>query len=184
MTDVNRREVCVYLPWPIDVFCGILTWERLRFCLNNSRSGSPHLHSDTLKIRKNYQESFCYEWWKQKQFLNIFFTCLSEGSEGQQQLVFALRQERDGDATADSPHLVDMLAGLADGPENLSHQPPVLLFGTKLTDRKHRCRPDEHKTISSLGKSTEVNLLQRRTNLYFHDGMSQMQVLWEGGTGG
>lgn len=66
----------------------------------------------------------------------FFLTCLSEDSKGQWQLVFALRQQRDGNAAADSLHLVGMLAGLADGPENLPHPPPVLLLCTKLSERK------------------------------------------------
>lgn len=66
--------------------------------------------------------------------ITVFFTCLSKGSKGQRQLVFALRQECYGDATADALHLVGMLAELADGPENPPHPPPVLLLGTKLTE--------------------------------------------------
>lgn len=61
------------------------------------------------------------------------FTCLSESSVRQQDLVFALRQKRYSNATADALHLVWVLAGLADGPVHLSHPFPVFLLGTKLT---------------------------------------------------
>lgn len=61
------------------------------------------------------------------------FTCLSKYRKGQWQLVFALRQERDSNATTDALHLAGVLVGLADPSKNLTYPPPVLLFHTKLT---------------------------------------------------
>lgn len=64
------------------------------------------------------------------------FTCLGKGSKGHSVLVFALRQQRYGDATADLLQLVGTLDGLADGHENIPHPPPVLQLGAKLSGRK------------------------------------------------
>lgn len=61
-----------------------------------------------------------------------FVTRLGKGDVGQQELVFAVGQQRDDDAAADVLHLVGPVVGLADGPENIPHSPPVLLPGTKL----------------------------------------------------
>lgn len=59
-------------------------------------------------------------------------TCLGKGSKGQRQLVFALGQQCYGNAATDVLHLVGPLVGLADGPKNIPHPPPVLLLGTNL----------------------------------------------------
>lgn len=64
--------------------------------------------------------------------IQTFATCLSKGGIGQRALVFALGEQRDDDAAADLLHLVGPVVGLAEGPENVPHPPPVLLAGTKL----------------------------------------------------
>lgn len=63
---------------------------------------------------------------------NLFATCVSKGSVGQRQPVFAFGQQCDNDAATDVIHLAGPVVGLADGPENITHPPPVLLPGTKL----------------------------------------------------
>lgn len=62
----------------------------------------------------------------------VYCTCLSEDSKGHRQLIFALRQECDGDGATDLLQLVGMSGGMTQEPENLSHRPPLLLLGTKL----------------------------------------------------
>lgn len=63
-------------------------------------------------------------------------TGLSEGSKGHGLLVFALRQQRYGDAPADLLQLVGALEGLEDGDENLPQPPPVLHLGAKLNNKE------------------------------------------------
>lgn len=65
------------------------------------------------------------------------FTCLSKGSEGHSLLVFAVRQQRYGDVTADPLQLAGTLDGLADGCKHPPHPPPVLQLGAKLWERKN-----------------------------------------------
>lgn len=74
-----------------------------------------------------------------------YSTCLSKGSEGHSLLVLALRQQRDGDATADLLQLVGTLDGLADGPEDMPHSPPVLQVGAKLSGRNDHTRTSRLK---------------------------------------
>lgn len=82
MTDTRCKQdscvkQCVSLPWPIDVFCGILTWERLQFCLKYSWPGCPPLHSDTLETTINKWFSFrdhdykCYTYYSFTGFLPV-----------------------------------------------------------------------------------------------------------------
>lgn len=133
---------------------------------NNHISRYPHvLLSDITNLK--------YYTWR--------YTSLGKVSKGQRLLVFALRQQCYGNTTTDSLQLVGTLAVLAKGPEHLPHALPVLLYGTKLSGRNIRF------TITNLfplGWIEGVDPIDTRTNLYFHNSMGQIQVLWKGDIGG
>lgn len=93
-------------------------------------------------------------------------------------LVFALRQQRYGDATADLLQLVGTLDGLADGHENIPHPPPVLQLGAKLSGRKTKKR--ERTDVSN---RTERPRLRQEAHLDFHHSVSHIQVAQTGGGG-
>lgn len=99
---------------------------------------------------------------------------LSEGGKGHSLLVFALRQQRYGDVTADLLQLVGALDGRADRAENNPQPPPVLQLGAKLSERKTSAR-----TRPRL--EGPIGLIKTRTDLYFHHSVGHIQVPQTGG---